>query len=95
MKMADEADELNVELKAGALLEFLVERLPRVAVEYQCRRGMHEFLIAHSGSRIKITFDVQTLLRKSMADLRSVADRVADRVMPRSVVWVSANTLRT
>ena len=71
---------MDAELKACSLLERLTERLDDATVDYQCNRGVHEFLVRRAGSRFKIEFSEPSLLRRSEQELEQAAGRIVERI---------------
>lgn len=71
---------MDAELKACRILESLIERLHDATVDYQCHGGVHEFVVLHAGSRFKIEFPEQSLLRRSEQDLELTAGQIVERI---------------
>jgi hypothetical protein len=76
---------VDAELKACRILESLIERLHDATVDYQCYGGVHRFVVRHAGSRFKIEFPEQSLLRRSEQDLEQVTAQIVERIRTHSL----------
>ena len=59
---------LGIEEAACRILERLGHKLSDAEVDYESFAGMHNFIINHAGTRFRVQFAEQTLLRKSADD---------------------------
>jgi hypothetical protein len=75
---------MDIEAKACALLEHLVDRLHNAGVDYQCKGTSHELLVRHAGSRFTIRFAEQSLLTKTLPDLYALLDPMVERIRANS-----------
>jgi hypothetical protein len=76
---------MDAERRACVILERLIDRLHDATVDYQCNAGVHEFVVLHAGSRFKIQFAEQSLLRRSEQDLEQVAGQIVERIRTHSL----------
>ena len=77
---------LGVEEAACRILERLGHKLSDAEVDYEAFAGMHNFIINHAGTRFRVQFAEQTLLRKSADDLEAAIHKVAERVLCNSTL---------
>jgi hypothetical protein len=75
---------MDAERRACLILERLIDQLHDATVDYQCSAGVHEFVVVHSGSRFKIQFPEQSLLRRSEQDLEQLAGQFVERIRTHS-----------
>jgi hypothetical protein len=71
---------LSVEEKACVVLETLSSQLSDGSVDYECRTGVHTFVIRHAGARFKTRVPEQMLLSKDTSQLEQMASQVAAQV---------------
>jgi hypothetical protein len=71
---------MDADLRACAILERLIDRLHDVTVDYQCRAGMHEFIVRYAGSRFMLRFPEQALLRRGMQELEQTVGQIVERI---------------
>ena len=71
---------MDADLRACAILERLTERLHDVTVDYECKAGVHEFLVRYAGSRFMLRFPEQTLLRRGIEELEQIVASIVERI---------------
>jgi hypothetical protein len=72
---------LGVEQAACTILEHLGLRLSDADVDYESFDGLHNFIIEQDGTRFRVQFTEQTLLRKSPHELQETIHKVVERVL--------------
>jgi hypothetical protein len=77
---------LGVEEAACRILERLGRKLTDAEVDYETFAGMHNFIINHAGTRLRVQFDEQMLRKKSVEDLEEAIRKVAERVLSNSTL---------
>jgi hypothetical protein len=77
---------LGVDEAACRILERLGHKLTDAQVDYESFAGVHNFIINHAGTRFRVQFAEQALLRKSVEDLEEAIHKVAERVLSNSTV---------
>jgi hypothetical protein len=77
---------LGVEAAACRILERLGQKLSDAQVDYESFAGLHNFIIKHAGTRFRVQFAEQTLLRKSAEELEETIHKVAERVLSNSTL---------
>ncbi len=76
-----EAPKLGAEEAACAILERLALQLSDATVDYECAAGVYHFMITYAGTRFRVQFAEQVLLRKSLKDVEVTVSKVVERVL--------------
>jgi len=76
----------GVEQVACTILERLGNILIDAVLDYESFAGVHNFSINHGGTRFRVQFADQMLLRKSVEELEETIRKVAERVLCNSSV---------
>ena len=71
----------EVEKAACTILEHLGQKLSDAEVDYESFNGLHNFLIRHDGTRFRVQFTDQALLRKSAYESEEAIHKVVERVL--------------
>jgi hypothetical protein len=80
-----EGPKLGAKEAACAILERLALQLSDATVDYECAAGVHHFMITYAGTRFRVQFAEQVLLRKSEVTVSKVVERVLCSTGPGSV----------
>ena len=75
------AQKTGAEEAACAILERLALQLSDATVDYECAGGVYHFMIAYAGTRFRVQFPEQVLLRKSLKDVEATVSKVVERVL--------------
>ena len=71
----------KVEKAACTILEHLRHKLNNAEVDYESFNGLHNFLIRYDGTRFRVQFTDQALLRKSAYEIEEAIHKVVERVL--------------
>ena len=71
----------GVESVACTILEHLRQKLSDAEIDYESFDGVHNFLIRHDGTRFRVQFTEQGLLRKSPYEIEEAIHKVVERVL--------------
>jgi hypothetical protein len=77
---------MDTSTKACAILQRLSDRLHDATIDYQCHKGVHEFLVRYAGCRFMLRFPEQALLRRGMQELEEATARIVERIRLNSKV---------
>jgi hypothetical protein len=77
---------LGVEEAACRILDRLGRKLGDAEVDYETFAGVHNFIINHAGTRFRVQFAEQALLRKNAEELEETIHKVAERVLSNSTL---------
>jgi hypothetical protein len=72
---------LGVEETACTILEQLAEKLSDAKVDYESFDSLHNFIIEQDGTRFRVQFTEQTLLRKNAHEIEEAVHKVVERVL--------------
>lgn len=75
---------LGVEEAACRILERLGQKISDAEVDYETFGGLHNFTIKLAGTRFKVQFAEEALVRKSIDELEEAIHKVAERVLRHS-----------
>jgi hypothetical protein len=84
----------GAEQVACTIFERLGLELPGAQLDYESFNGIHNFIIAHAGTRFRIQFAEQTLLTRSMEQLQKTICKIAERVLCNATLRALQNTHR-
>jgi len=71
----------EVEKAACTILEHLGQKLSDAEVDYESFNGLHNFLIRHDGTRFRVQFTDEALLRKSAYEIEEAIHKVVERLL--------------
>jgi hypothetical protein len=72
---------LGVEETACTILEQLTQKLSGANVDYERFDSLHNFIIEQDGTRFRVQFTEQTLLRKNAYEIEEAVHKVVERVL--------------
>ena len=72
---------LGVEEAACLILEHLERKLSDAEVDYESFDDLHNFIIKQDGTRFRVQFTEQTLLRKNAHEIEKAVHEVVERVL--------------
>jgi len=74
-------DAIEDAINRYAVVVFRGQKLSDAEVDYESFNGLHNFLIRHDGTRFRVQFTDQALLRKSAYEIEEAIHKVVERVL--------------
>jgi hypothetical protein len=75
---------MDAGLKACRILEHLMDRLHGATVDYESSNEVHTFVIRYAGSRFKVQFREQWLLRRNGKEIEETIVQIVERICTQS-----------